>query len=286
MKTSKTETINRKEVKGRARVSTIRFLWRLLLAAISLEGFSLLISTVIAQADDAVFGGKYALQLWSVEFSLSAEIMTLVSIFILAPFALGVTQYILSIARQTPVKAAAIFEWAGDPVKISAAMKYAAWQAVFSVITFPLGRLSLYALTSTMNGVMKAYDSGAQTLDISQFGGYQVFIPAAGFALYLLLSVPFAAMPYIIADYPKMNIIKAARYSVRIMIKYIGAFLLFVISFAPWVLVSSFFIFIGIYLVIYFKVAMAVFIDKARVNNTRVPFINALKALKDTEGNK
>lgn len=286
MKTSKTEPINIKEVKGRARVSAVRFLWRLIIAAFSLESLILLMNTVIALLDDAVFGDKYALKLWGVEFSLSTELMTIVSLFILTPITLGVTQYILSIARQTPLKVAAIFEWAGDPVKISAAMKYAVWQAVFSVITFPIGRLSLYALSSNTNLVMEAYESGAQTLDISQFNGYEILIPAAGFFLYLLLLVPFAAIPYIIVDHPKMSIIKAARYSVRVMIKYIGSFFLLVMSFAPWALISSFLILVGIYLVIFFKVSIAVFIDKARANNTRIPFINALRSLEDTEGKK
>ena len=258
-------------MKARARYLSFRFLWRLLAAALVLYGFPLLVGMVLSFADAAVFGDRFAVTLFGTTFSLSFVVMEHLSLLLTAPVALGVAAYFQNAARGDPGSFGDIFLWVGEKKRRRAALSYALFQIVFQAATFVIRTVPLYIISDRMDAFLLDMQT-TLTADASLLFSREVYMSLVALLIYGFLSLPFFALPYLLADLYPYGFRKSLRYSVRLMLSILPTFLLFSLSFIFWFVAGAFLIFLVIFAAIYFRVAAITLLDQVRAAGARTPY--------------
>lgn len=259
-------------IKARARFLSLRYLWRLLAAALALFAIQLGLSLVISTLDWILVGEGTQITLFGMELSLSFEILYLLAQMLLAPLELGVASYYLRGSRGDPGSIAGPFLWYGNRNKLKIAGKYSLWQLGFRVVTFPIGVMPIYYLNQELDRIlMEATNAGlfVESVAVDTRG---ISMALVLLALYGLVSLPFTALPYMLCDIGNRGLFKCVKYSVKLMLAILPQYLLLLVGFIPWVLAGSCIVFIYVFLVVYYRLATICLIDYARSNMTREPY--------------
>ena len=258
-------------IKARARYLSFRFLWRLLAAALVLTGFQMVLSLVLSFLDAAIFADRTAVTLFGTVFSLSYAVMELFAFFLTAPVTLGVAAYFQGAARGETGSFGDIFQWISDKKRRRAAFSYALFQIVFQAVTFPIHMIPLYIISDKLDAFLLNVQT-TLVADTSMLLGKEVMMSLVALLLYELLSLPFFALPYLLADLYPHGFWKSFRYSVRLMLQILPVFLLFSLSFVLWIAAGFFLIFLLLFAAIYFRVASITLLDMARASLARPPY--------------
>ena len=258
-------------MKVRARYLCFRFLWRLLAAALVLYVFQMVLSLALSFLDAAVFGEKTAVTLFGTTFSLSYAVLELLAIFLTAPLSLGIAACFQNAARGDPGSFADIFLWFGEKKRRRAALSYALFQIAFQAVTFPIRTIPLYIISDRLD----AFLIDMQTTlvpNTSILISREVLMSLVVLLIYELVSLPFFALPYLLADLYPYGFRKSLRYSVRLMLAILPTFLLFSLSFLLWFAAGAFLIFLVIFAALYFRVAAITLLDQVRAAGARPPY--------------
>ena len=101
--------------------------------------------------------------------------------------------------------------------------------------------------------------------------------------IYELVSLPFFALPYLLADLYPYGFRKSLRYSVRLMLSILPTFLLFSVSFLLWFVAGAFLIFLVLFAALYFRVAAITLLDQVRAAGARPPYYGENAAWEENE---
>lgn len=258
-------------MKARARYLSFRFLWRLLAAALVLYAFQMILSLVLSFADAAVFGERTAVTLFGTTFSLSFAVLELLALFLTAPVSLGVAAYFQNAARGETGSFGDIFLWIGERKRRRAALSYALFQVAFQAVTFPIRMIPLYIISDRLD--MFLYDMQTTLVpDTSILVSREVLMSLVVLLIYELVSLPFFALPYLLADLYPYGFRKSLRYSVKLMLAILPTFLLFSVSFLLWLVAGAFLFFLVIFAAIYFRIAAITLLDQVRAAGARPPY--------------
>ena len=255
----------------RARVLSLRFFWRLLAAALALYIFQYVLNLAVSLTDFAIFGVSTEISVMGIKVSVSYEIIRLLTAFLWAPFALGVSEYYLGAARGDTGKFSEIFSWISEPEKRRMALKYSIFQIVFGTLTFPISSLPIYYLNERLQDFLQEAQTSL-TVNTSMLMTREAYMALVMLLIYALISLPFLALPYVICDLYRLGFRKCLRYSTRLVLNFAPRIIFFILSFALWLLIGSFIIVLLIFLVVYFRVALVSFLDCLRVGTAREPY--------------
>lgn len=269
-------------MKARARYLSFRFLWRLLAAALALYGFQLILSLVLSFLDAAIFGERTAVTLFGTAFSLSFALMELPALFLTAPLSLGVAACFQNVARGEPGSFGDIFLWFGEKKRRRAAFSYALFQIVFQAATFPIRSIPLYIISDRLDEFLLDMQT-TLVPNTSLLVSREVLMSLVVLLIYELVSLPFFALPYLLADLYPYGFRKSLRYSVRLMLSILPTFLLFSVSFLLWFVAGAFLIFLVLFAALYFRVAAITLLDQVRAAGARPPYYGENAAWEENE---
>ena len=258
-------------IKTRARVLSLRFFWRLLAAALALYIFQYVLNLAVSLADFAIFGVTTEITIMGIGVSVSYEIIRLLTAFLWAPFALGVSAYYLGAARGDPGRFGDIFSWISEPDKRRASMKYGLFQVIFGALTFPISSLPIYYFNEQLEKFMTEAQTSL-TVNTSTLMTREAYMALVLLLIYAMVSLPFLALPYVLCDLHRLGFRKCLRYSTRLILNFAPRIIFFVLSFALWLLIGSFIFILLIFLVVFFRVALVSLLDYLRVGTAREPY--------------
>ena len=259
-------------IKARARFLSLRYLWRLLAAALALFAVQMGISMVLSALDLLLVGNRTQVSLFGMEISLSFEIAYLLAQILLAPLELGVAWYFLRGSRGEPGPFLGIFSWYARRDRLKVAGKFALWQLGFDVITFPIGVLPVYYMNQEMDRLLVEAGKAGLFVENIPVDTRGISMALILLAICGLVSLPFAALPYILCDVGHRGFFKCLKYSVKLMLSILPQYFLLLVSFIPWVLAGSCLLFVYVFLVVYYRMATVCFMDYTRSNMTREPY--------------
>lgn len=213
-------------------------------------------------------------------FYYAVTAMSVAGSIFLIPLQLGIAEYLLLLVRKRSPRFGDIFLWYGDSEKFRRVLSYWLWTALFSLVSVPMltvtGDYLLQLgndITAAMAEQMKA---GAEvfTMPEGMINYAYIFVSLALMALYGLISVKFAPMPYLLADGRAKNAFSAAAQSWKLMRGHTFEYILLVLSFFMWYIGLAFTAFIlAVYFVPYFRMTKIIFIE----------YLRAEKDLKDAD---
>ncbi|MBR5868549.1 MAG: hypothetical protein IKZ21_03825 [Clostridia bacterium] len=233
--------------------------------------------------DWILVGERTQITVLGMELSLSFEIMYLLAQMLLAPLELGVASYYLRGSRGDPGSMAGPFLWYAKRDKLKIAGKYSLWQLGFRIVTFPIGVLPIYYLNQELDRVLaEATNAGlfVETIAVDTRG---ISMALVLLAIFGLVSLPFAALPYMLCDIGNRGLFKCVKYSVKLMLSILPQYLLLLAGFIPWILAGSCLFFIYIFLVVYYRLATVCLMDYARSNIAREPYYKDFARKEETE---
>lgn len=202
-------------------------------------------------------------------FGLGASVL---SAFLAAPLELGVTEYILKLIRRQEVRLGDVFGWYGSFSALLRAFPFGVFSVVCALFQIVLFDVPLSYVQSQLFVVLE--DVQAQIAS----GAHQVFanyglMNAKGVLLSVVLmlaaavlSVLFVGVVYLYLDTGR--IFSSVFRSPAVMLRFTWSYMLFVMSFTGFYIATVFTLgLMGVYLLPYFGVSKAVFVEYARTGS-------------------
>jgi len=251
------------QIKARARFVSLHSLWPILLALTIQCVLGNLFNIALSLADYQLFGTATEISILEMPFSVTYEVSNILLQLVLAPLSLGVIEFIQKLGRGLNASLGEIFSLVGDPYKRKIALLFSGWRIIFLTVTFPIRVIPLSYLSNQLTAFVQKINDG-QAVTASALSTREVYIALVVLLIYGLICLPFLALPYVLTDQSRFGFFKCFRWSLHIMINHIPHFLLFLFSFIPFLVISSCLIILFLFLAVYFKVALAIFIDSIR----------------------
>ncbi len=208
-------------------------------------------------------------RIWGLEVNVPYLCAWIAAGMFAAPLELGVAEYLLARIRRRRPSLGAVFLWYADGAKLSVAARYGAWGMVLSAAQLFLLDLPLNVVSQGLNAVLadltEQINAGAASPapDYSLMDTGRTWLWIAMAAAFLLLRLLTAAVPYLTAD--SGSVLGSVAASVKLVGRHLGAYLLFLLSFAGWLLIA--WITFGLallYLIPYAALANAAFLEQLR----------------------
>ena len=267
----------RTALKRRARELSTAFFIRILLAVAAVLFVVYLLPYLLEILSQNLFGSRYEVPLFGYPLSVPSQLLLLLSYFITAPLQLALVDYMITLVRDyKPMKFLSLFDWLGDSGKLQTGMKYALWQILLTMVLFPFVFFPFSFLLDYREKVVQhlndAISQGAKTImdvkDLPAMDLRLTLLMAALFVMYLLSSALFFAVPYILVENPSVGIFSAARRSLKVIASHMTEFILFILSFMPYLILVFVTQFLAAPFVLpYYYTALALFIQKIRTES-------------------
>jgi uncharacterized membrane protein len=232
----------------------------------------IILSAVTAELADRLFPNA-VFTVWKYEIPYMEAVFGIIGSVFSMPLILGSKEYLLAAARLKKAKVTDIFLWYADSDRIKASLSYFGWMLIYSIFSFLMQSVTSFYIVNQIQEVISDASeqlvSGAEHIAFNlSLLDYRGILVSAGISiLFLILSVRFILIPYLMADDLKLNSFKAAGMSWKIMRGHTVEYIVLFISFAGWYLLTTMTMFIaGLYFYPYFEMTVAIFTEYVRAD--------------------
>ena len=227
---------------------------------------SFVMSMVISSIIGNLFIDTFEINLFGVEISLTAQILSLAVSVLIVPITIGTNAYLLLLVRAPTGQKPSIlnvFEWIGDTKKLKRAFKYAIVIILSQLVMIILIEIPFQYLyeeplkiiaeeaelgtkafeeyvseTVQESTLTEALDLFMEKMDSAGAFDLAKAVSVMGSAIiYFLVMVFFTPLSYIFIDKPEKKLFHCVKESIKIMKKHYFKFMLFLLNFIVFVIV-------------------------------------------------